>query len=115
MQNLRVDAQLRINSFPGSRTYKFLLRDDGATLESVLKQNVVADQALIPYIYNINRVITGNSAGGHLEVYCKGPSVKRNFGFRFPTVFGGFGDSIGRAESWKLGMDQNNTFLVSAL
>ena len=43
------------------------------------------------------------------------PSVKRNFGFRFPTVFGGFGDSIGRAESWKLGMDQNNTFLVSAL
>ena len=42
-------------------------------------------------------------------------SVKRNFGFRFPTVFGGFGDSIGRAESWKLGMDQNNTFLVSAL
>jgi len=42
-------------------------------------------------------------------------SVKHHFGFRFPTVFGGFGDSIGRAESWKLGMDQNNTFLVSAL
>jgi len=46
------------------------------------------------------------------QVCCS--SVKRHFGFRFPTVFGGFGDSIGRAESWKLGMDQNNTFLVSA-